>query len=829
MPRTIAVTLFALAIGLLSPAFPLLSTAAIAQTNPTSQKSEADRLFQQAVQQYRTNQFEVSLQSWQQALTIYRATKDRRSEGNTLGNLGMTYGDLGNYDKAIRYAEQSLEIAREIKNRVGEGNALGNLGNAYHLTGNYTKAIEYQEESLLIDRENKDREGEGRALSNAGLTYNALGNYPKAIVYYEQSLLIAREFKDRRGEGNTLGNLGITYSSLGNYPKAIEFQEKSLAIARELKDRMGEGQSLGSLGNAYFALGNYPKVIEYQEKSLAIKQEIKDRPGEGLSLGNLGNVYYVMGNYPKAIEYQKQGLVIARELKDRQGEGRSLANIGLTYASLSDYVKAAEYQKQGIAIAREIKDRNLEGLALNNLGKTLLDMNLLKEAESTLQAAISIQESLRTGLTDLNKVSIADTQKNSYANLQQVLIAQKQPEAALEIAERGRARAFIELLASRRQTQSNGEIQALAQAPRISQIRQVAQAQNATMVEYSLIGGKLLYIWVIKPKGEVVFRSVPIDPAQPLRKLVTNGRNEIGVRASIQIGSAISIAPVAPTEVIQANLRKLHQLLIEPIAQDLPTDPNQQVIFLPQGELFLVPFAALPNAQGQQLIEKHTLSTAPSIQTLEFTRALTQRSKKQGDVLIVGDPQMPKLAGKQLAPLPGARQEAIVIGQLLKTTPLLGEQATKPVVLKQMQSAKILHFATHGLLDTVQGDIPGAIALAPSGNDNGLLSASEIFDLKLNNADLVVLSACDTGRGDITGDGVIGLSRSFVAAGAPSVLVSLWAVDDGSTSELMAEFYRQLQSQPNKAQALRQAMLKIRKQKPSPFYWAAFTLIGEAK
>ncbi len=116
-----------------------------------------------------------------------------------------------------------------------------------------------------------------------------------------------------------------------------------------------------------------------------------------------------------------------------------------------------------------------------------------------------------------------------------------------------------------------------------------------------------------------------------------------------------------------------------------------------------------------------------------------------------------------------------------------------------------------------------------SSTHSGLLSASEIFDLKLNNADLVVLSACDTGRGDITGDGMVGLSRSFVAAGAPSVLVSLWAVDDSSTSELMAEFYRQLQSQPNKAEALRQAMLKIRKQKPNPFYWAAFILIGEAK
>jgi CHAT domain-containing protein len=150
----------------------------------------------------------------------------------------------------------------------------------------------------------------------------------------------------------------------------------------------------------------------------------------------------------------------------------------------------------------------------------------------------------------------------------------------------------------------------------------------------------------------------------------------------------------------------------------------------------------------------------------------------------------------------------------------------KSVSLRQLDN--LVHLATHGLLNTSKGDVPGAIALAPSGQDSGLLTASEIFDLKLN-ADLVVLSACDTGRGDITGDGVIGLSRSLVAAGVPSVIVSLWAVNDSSTSVLMSEFYRQLNTKPDKAQALRQAMLTTLKQYPNPSDWAAFTLIGEAE
>ena len=143
-----------------------------------------------------------------------------------------------------------------------------------------------------------------------------------------------------------------------------------------------------------------------------------------------------------------------------------------------------------------------------------------------------------------------------------------------------------------------------------------------------------------------------------------------------------------------------------------------------------------------------------------------------------------------------------------------------------MSNARIIHLATHGLLDDFrQLGMPGAIALAPSGKDDGLLTSSEILKLKLN-AELVVLSACDTGRGKITGDGVIGLSRALIAAGVPTVIVSLWSVPDAPTAELMTEFYRQLQKNPDKVQALRQAMLATIKNHPDPRNWAAFTLIG---
>jgi CHAT domain-containing protein len=300
-------------------------------------------------------------------------------------------------------------------------------------------------------------------------------------------------------------------------------------------------------------------------------------------------------------------------------------------------------------------------------------------------------------------------------------------------------------------------------------------------------------------------------------------------------------------------LSQLYQLLIQPIADLLPSHPEDHLILIPQRSLFLVPFAALPDPTGKYLIEQHTIAIAPSIQVLDLTYQLRKQhqdssqnknsqNKNNDAVLIVGNPTMPKItiqageAPEQLPDLPGAETEANAIAKIFYTQALTGDRANKSKVVDRMSHSQLIHLATHGLLNDFPGlGVPGAIALGPDPNfqpktpgvDNGILTASEILDLKLSDADLVVLSACNTGRGKITGDGVVGLSRSLVAAQVPSVIVSLWSVPDLPTSLLMTEFYRQIKTQPDKAQALRQSMLSTIKQYPDALDWAAFTLIGE--
>ncbi|MDX2098585.1 MAG: CHAT domain-containing tetratricopeptide repeat protein [Leptolyngbyaceae cyanobacterium bins.59] len=671
--------------------------------------------------------------------------------------------------------------------------------------------------------------------------------------YQEQRLAIARASKRQLGEAYALGDLGNVYFSLRNYPKAIKYYEQSLAIFRTIKNREREGYALLNLGGIYRTLDNYPKAIEYYEQSLAIFREVKDRQGEVYPLNDLARAYSSLGNYPKAIEYYEQQLAIYRELKDRRNEVWSLGRLGDTYRAFDNYPKAIEYYEQQLAIARELKDQIREGNALGNLGDTYYAFGNYPRAEQVLLAAISVYESMRENLEDTEKVNLADRQRFPYNTLQQVFIAQKKIETALEIAERGRARAFAELLAKRTQ----GKEQITIQPIQIAAIKQIAKAQNATLVEYSNIADKSLYIYVVKPTGEITVRKVDLTPLEEqktsLDNLITAARclgddfceEKVASRGPQPISFNFAQAdrqfiPPANATLKNSHLQQLHTLLIDPIADLLPKNPNDRIIFMPQGQLFLVPFAALQDQQGQYLIDRHTISVAPSIQVLQLTRQQRQKlgNSKQGNMLLVGNPVMPSLIFNpanppaQLSPLPGAEKEAKAISKMLKVPALIGKQATKAAVMKQMPSARIIHLATHGLLDDFGGGgVPGAIALAPDKPgevNNGLLTSNELLDLKLN-AELVVLSACDTGRGKITGDGVIGLSRSLITAGVPSVIVSLWAVPDSPTADLMTRFYQNLKQGQDKATALRQAMLATKKDHPDPTAWAAFVLIGEAQ
>jgi tetratricopeptide (TPR) repeat protein len=797
------------------------------------------------------------LQNFNKDLAEARQSGDRSKEVGVIRYVGEAHQFFGDFKQAIARYQQALALAREIKDRSGERQVLDNLAQAYGKQTPYGDTEFLEQEAKRLG----DRGSRTIALAELASAYLTAKNYHKAIETFGIYLPLVRQDKQAEAIQSGLWNLAHAYDAIGSHPAAVKAIQEAIALmsttgspkinmyrARLAELHLEQGEVQQSLNTYLQILRREPEG----ENDFFWAVEAS----EGMAIA-----YAAAGDATSAYEMLTVALKLSHALEEGLRESIQqglLDNISLTFAWVGQYDKAIQTQQQ---IAEVGGDPT--AIFQEHLGAFYLRAGKLQQAETALRRAIAHYSRSRStisqagsnvssGTLDEQLLSNFDFARDLYLNLQEVLIGQKRYEEALEVAEEGRARAFVALMASRLGIASGDQPE--IPAIKLEQIKQVARAQNTTLVQYSIFypdivgyttlstfrlgqGDRkpsILGIWVIKPSGEVVFQSVDLGTPlgkQSLEELISSSRRAIGLRGR-GLGVVGSTRSRNQTQIIE-QLQQLYDLLIAPIASHLPKDPEQRVTFIPQDSLFLVPFAALQNPDGKYLIEQHTILTAPSIQVLQLTRRQRQSPTPKPQSVIVGNPAMPSLRTDLESPpqpldaLPGAEQEARAIAPLLNTQPLIGNQATEAAVIAQLPRARLIHLATHGILENLQG-LQSALALTPSGKDDGFLTAGEVLRLKLN-ADLVVLSACDTGRGKISGDGVVGLSRSFIAAGASSVVVSLWAVPDAPTAALMTEFYRILQTKGDRAQALRQAMLITRTQHPNPRDWAAFTLIGEAE
>ncbi|AFY38360.1 Tetratricopeptide TPR_1 repeat-containing protein [[Leptolyngbya] sp. PCC 7376] len=747
----------------------------------------------------------------------------------------------------------------DITGLAGGDTDVFSLGEAAYKDGDFPSALGHFQDALEIYTQNGDQVRMARMLTRIADTHTNLGNYANATLTYRKSIQLRENLGDTGGLIISYGNLSNLYQQIGQLNAAKEAIEMALVKQEEYNSGTGgfdfdtnplfafldQGDLENNLALVEIQLGNYDAAIASASSALERFEKTKgvfeagllgDKrriAGTRLSLSIIGDARLKQNSAAEALTYFQTALTLAEELGDQSAIASSLTYIGNAQQALEHHDQAIATYEKALEIHANIGNKKGVGSTLNSMGTSLLSQEKLSASETVLLEAIETWEALRPGLQDEYKVSLSELQNETFKTLQQVLIAQGKTSEALAIAERGRARAFIELLATNFKDNPPS-----TEPPTVEQLKAIAAEQDSTLVEYSIIGDDL-NIWVINPTGEIDFRQVDIAN-QDIDDLVQASRD------------GMFIEPYYPVDELQA----LHEILIAPIAEFLPSDENQKVVFIPQGSLFLVPFVALLDAEEHYLIQDHTILTSPSIQALELTRQqkLANAAKKPEHNLIAGFPRNPEAAkdlvlgnpempinlqtGTTLSPLSGAEQEALDIADFLKSNAITGKQATKEQILTDISSARIVHIATHGLLEDVAGlGTPGALALAPTETDLGYLTSNEILDLKLV-ADLVVLSACDTAQGDIKSDGVIGLSRSFIAAGTPSIIVTLWKIPDDSTAFLMQEFYQQLDQSGDKAIALRQAMLATLlefAEDPddpalwaTPNLWAAPTLIGES-
>lgn len=438
-------------------------------------------------------------------------------------------------------------------------------------------------------------------------------------------------------------------------------------------------------------------------------------------------------------------------------------------------------------------------------------------------------------MTDIDNISLLDKQLDAYNLLQKILVELNKPQEALAIAEKSRAQNLnlkLSNILSKEKT--------LVREISIEALRKIASDQNSTIVSYTVFQSQEILIWVIQPDGKIIFREHILDLTE-LSTFSDLGRlviPDVGRSQSKQVSEGEdNFSTTNP----QNSLIKPYDYLIAPIADYLPKNEKELVIFIPHRELLQVPFAALKNPKtGEYFIENHTISIAPSILSLALTRERQVQLNGSGSgALIVGNPTLSRdlVDNHGLRSLSGAEAEARVIQRLLNVSEkdvLIGAAATEQAVADRIHAAQYVHMATHGLLlnKPRYSTIAGLLALAPSSRDElGEFTVQDILDLTQENplnAELVVLSACQTGLGAITSDGTFSLARAFMIGGVPSLVVSLRDIPDSATVTLMTAFYAEMLEVGNKAQALRHAMLITMEEYPDPQAWGTFILIGQS-
>ena len=781
--------------------------------------------------------FRKAIKCLEKCLKILIEIGDQAGEGRAYGNLGNAYWSLGHFRKAIEYYEKDLKIAVKFCDRAGEGRAFGNLGNAYRSLGEFRKAIEYHGKDLEIAIEIGDRVGEGRAYANLGVAYNLLGDFGKAIEYCEKHLKIAIEIGDRYGEGQTYANLGNAYDFLGDVRKAIEYRKKRLKIAKEIGDRAGEGGAYGNLGIVYLSLGNFRKAIEYHEKSLKIAIEIGDQVGEGGAYGNLGSAYNSLGDFRKAIEYHEKHLKIAIEIGYRAGEKHGYGSLGNAYFSLGDFRKAIEYHEKDLKIAIEIGDLAEEGGAYHHIGIGYFVLGQFDIAVSNFVFAVDVCNTLRTQLKSQDnwKMKFRDLHEMRYTFLWKSLLRIGKINEALFAADQGRAQTLYDNLLIQ-----YGLSSPLSCATFDSIETTICLfTELSSQVIFLGLEGLRINIWFLSRGQKVAFRQglleADITEDDPIRTLLQGGLRKIGaevkVRCEDRTFDELDNECPSSREVCEQvekscqssdnPFRPFYDAIIGPIV-DLLRSQYDELVIVSDGVLCFTPWAAI--------VKSIRIRTVPSLTSYQFISSVPEGHHKKSGALLVGNPCLKEL--KEPPPdLPCAQEEVEMIASILNTRPLTGREATKAEVIKRLSSVGLIHIASHG------SKCNGEIALSPNLGWTSKFPQKEDFILQMSDvraanvrARLVVLSCCHSGRGRILkGEGVVGIARAFLAAGARSVLTSLWAIDDEATMVFMKSFYQHLKEGKTASAAIHQTMKFLREsEKFSEMrYWAPFQLLGD--
>lgn len=761
-----------------------------------------------------------------------------------------------------------------------------------------------------------DRVGEADVYGKLGNVFGKVGKFKEAEENYGLQCIFAREQGDRSLEAQALesvGTLNLFHLQLGDIRKAVEYFEKSLAISLEPRD---ESHVYGYLGIAFHRLGDLERALMHHQKNLEIVMRLDEKAEVGKAYGNLGRVYRSLGDFKQAVVNHELRLSIATKEARKVDEAIAHYDLACNFESLADF-------------ARESPAESLESEA-EYLTQARIHYKSCAELLNDARPRHCGNARASTFNDEWN-VNLFDEYKHVYTDLCRVLLKLHLYSEALLAAEQGRAQALRDFIESRYETE---KIQPFLsdQDGTISNMYSDISADTVVLG----IDTDTLNVWLLKPGQDVRFEQRTVHPtlnaADFLHTLIANAYRRCsvivplrGFHNSLQLdGSSLDdedsnesdkstdhdefnqketeignsfLSDLSPphddealyqsdkstahgiekldqkeTMIGEVNpFRTLYDVIFGPVVDHLQ---GGELVVAPEGPLCMVPFAAFVGPDSKFLCESFRIRVIPSLTSLKL---ITQGDHSESGALLVGDPCVQKVVYRGgryfFTPLPFARREVEMIGQLLNIQPVIGEMATKMEVLDRITSAALVHIAAHASSES--GEIALApnptrssqmpkesrevalapnttcpwslcvpeeesrsveVALAPNTTSSSqspkeedyLLTMAEILNVQVR-AQLVVLSCCHSGQGEIRAEGVVGIARAFLAAGARSVLVTLWAVEDEATFEFMKSFYEHLVKGESSSEALNQAMRCLRESErfSDVRHWAPFVLIGD--
>lgn len=836
-----------------------------------------------------------SLAYYQQALSIARELGQRDLEATLLANIGVRYLNSGEPRKAVENFQQALEIDRLLGSHDDEAGILHNLAGAWLQLGQYQQALDSENKAVALARVAGNRRIELGGLLLLGQLYQRIGEYPPALKAFEQGLALARQTRARNEEAMALHSLGLWHQARGDLAAAADCFQQAVTIYRALGARSVLPASLTELSAVRLAQGETVAALEQAKEALALSREIGVQRFEVSALLVLGKIHRLRGEWEQGTELLRQALKLSRAINYVSWEKQALEELALLALGEGKYGEAQRQIEQAIRLteseratvgSRDLRAgfRGKEQALYEAWIESLMRQNTAgqfaaRAFEASEQSrARSLVELLNEARVDLRQ-GLAPELAAREDELRQILAAKSERLARTRAADLNNAQTvalkdeIATLLADydalqTRIRQSNPRYAALtAPAPlTLGQIQTQALDAGTLLLEYSL-GEQRSYLFAVTASS---IQSFPlpgrqeIETAARLFYRLTTEQEKPGVFRS----AAESRQWIARNHRARAAATaELSRMLLGPVAGLLG---KKRLLIVPDGILHYIPFAALSAARSP-LIVNHEIITLPSASVLALLRRETAgRAAARKTVAVLADPvfeehdtrigarksavaqteqsssrgtasDIESDSAAALARLPFTRKEAEAIGALAPESErkiALGFDASRALAVSpELAEYRYLHFATHGLLNSESPELSGlAFSLFDDRGEkqNGFLRGLDVYNLRLS-AELVTLSGCRTALGkEVRGEGLIGLTRGFLYAGAKRVLAGLWKVDDAATAELMRRFYRELlrEKHPNSvspAAALRAAQVSMLREPrwQSPFYWAAFVLQGE--